>query len=36
MGGHAFRELNKFYEAKISETQNGGQFLDVGRAVSEV
>ena len=33
-GGGAFRELSRFYGVKVSETQNGGQFLDVGRAVS--
>jgi hypothetical protein len=33
-GGGAFRELSKFYEVSVSETQNKGQFLDVGRAVS--
>ncbi|KAL3784378.1 hypothetical protein ACHAWO_001624 [Cyclotella atomus] len=31
-GGAAFRELSKYYEAKVSDTQNGGRFLDVGRA----
>ncbi|KAL3793504.1 hypothetical protein HJC23_007244 [Cyclotella cryptica] len=31
-GGAAFRELSKFYEVRVSETQNGGKFLDVGRA----
>ena len=33
-GGGAFRELKKFYGVRVSETQNGGKFLDVGRAVS--
>ena len=33
-GGGAFRELSKFYGVAVSKTQNGGQFLDVGRAVS--
>lgn len=35
-GGAAFRELSKFYEVRVSETQNGGKFLDVGRAVSHI